>query len=195
MLHAHLIRLNEISEKFFRAFRPLHENYWFALRASILVVISFFKCEKCGNCCRYSPPVFREDEVIKISEYLGLAIENLPLEKYEFLSKTYYKANSPCPFLTDDNKCSIYEIRGRACRAFPHEWLMYSLVPCYCPAIPKALERAADFIANHTEDLKRAIAMMENELRLLASDSKFKEQMRSLEYSPLVKKLFEFLNS
>ncbi|MEZ5067203.1 MAG: YkgJ family cysteine cluster protein [Bacteroidia bacterium] len=27
---------------------------------------------------------------------------------------------SPCPFLLDDNHCSIYSIRPQACREYPH---------------------------------------------------------------------------
>ena len=27
---------------------------------------------------------------------------------------------SPCPFLLEDNRCRIYEIRPVACRAYPH---------------------------------------------------------------------------
>lgn len=26
----------------------------------------------------------------------------------------------PCPFLGEDNLCSIYDIRPKACREFPH---------------------------------------------------------------------------
>lgn len=193
MLSTNLYTLNEILRRFFEAFRPLHENYWFALRVSVLAVVRFFECEMCGNCCRYSPPTFSESEAIRIAEYLRLEVDKLPLEKYEFLSKTYYRAGRPCPFLAADNKCSIYEVRGAACISFPHEWLMYGLVPYYCPAVPKALERAVNFILKNVEGLKKAIALMEKELRSLASDSKFKDQMRSVGYSPLVKKLFEIL--
>ncbi len=27
---------------------------------------------------------------------------------------------SPCPFLGDDNYCSVYEARPKACREYPH---------------------------------------------------------------------------
>ena len=26
----------------------------------------------------------------------------------------------PCPFLDSDNRCSIYDVRPKACREFPH---------------------------------------------------------------------------
>ncbi|MPN61725.1 hypothetical protein SDC9_209467 [bioreactor metagenome] len=28
--------------------------------------------------------------------------------------------NLPCHFLSDDNTCTIYEVRPKACREFPH---------------------------------------------------------------------------
>ncbi len=182
-----------ILERFYKAFRPLHRNYWYALRISVLVAIRFFECEKCGNCCRYSPPVFREDEAKRIAQYLGKEVEELPLIRFEQFSKTYYRAKRPCPFLTDKNICSIYEVRGTMCRAFPYEWLMYGMAPAYCPAIPKALDKATNYILKHGDQIRNAIETLEEDLILLAKSSKFKETMRSQEYRPLVGRLFEIL--
>ena len=182
-----------VLEDFYAAFRPLHRSYWYALRISVLVAISFFKCEKCGNCCRYSPPVFREEEAKRIAKYLNRDLEELPLERFEQFSRVYYRAEKPCPFLTPENKCSIYEVRGTCCRAFPHEWLMYGMVPAYCPAVFKALKQAAKFIKEHTDALRYAIDVMQEDLVMLARDSRFKEEMRYKEYRPLVGRLFSIL--
>ncbi|MEL7427036.1 MAG: YkgJ family cysteine cluster protein, partial [Bacteroidota bacterium] len=32
----------------------------------------------------------------------------------------YVLNTAPCPFLGDDNYCSIYSVRPRACREYPH---------------------------------------------------------------------------
>ncbi|HGD2205146.1 TPA: YkgJ family cysteine cluster protein [Streptococcus agalactiae] len=46
------------------------------------------------------------------------AFEDLFLEVDEDGDKVF-KA-MPCPFLGDDNLCSIYDVRPKACREFPH---------------------------------------------------------------------------
>ncbi|MEQ8927857.1 MAG: YkgJ family cysteine cluster protein [Fulvivirga sp.] len=44
------------------------------------------------------------------------------MEKYLHLDddNDYVLNGSPCPFLTEDNFCSVYEIRPKACRDYPH---------------------------------------------------------------------------
>ncbi len=176
-------------------FREIHRNYWYALRICVLVVIYFFRCEKCGNCCRYSPPVFKEKEVIEIAKYLDKDISDLPLKPFIQYFKVFYRAEKPCPFLDHDNNCIIYPVRGTVCRAFPHEWLMYSMVPSYCPGVIKALKKATRFIMANKKILKEAVSIMEDDLVLLAKSSAYKERMRHLEYRPLVEKLFQFINN
>lgn len=181
--------------RFERLFRGLHKNYWYALRISVLVVIKFFECERCGRCCINSPPVFKEGEAHRIADFLGKRVEDLPLSPTTMFSKKFYRASKPCPFLSKDNKCTIYPVRGTQCRAFPHEWLMYSMLPVYCPGAISALEKANIFIANNRGKLIRAISVMEDELRELARNSTFKEEMRYKEYKPLVDKLFSIIEN
>lgn len=185
----------DIISQFERLFRGLHKNYWYALRISVLVVIKFFKCEQCGKCCINSPPVFKENEAHRIADFLGKNVEDLPLSPIILYFKRFYKASKPCPFLSEDNKCTIYSVRGTQCRAFPHEWLMYSMLPVYCGGIVKALKKANIFIADNKDKLIRAIDIMENELRDLARNSAFKEEMRYKEYKPLVDKLFSIIEN
>jgi Fe-S-cluster containining protein len=44
------------------------------------------------------------------------------LEKYLRVDEDgdYVLKSSPCPFLGDDNYCSVYDDRPRACREYPH---------------------------------------------------------------------------
>ncbi len=187
---------NDIVEEFSRVFRGLHRNFWYALRISVLIVISFFECEKCGRCCMYSPPVFRRDEAERIAGFLGKSVDELPLTMFVQFFDVYYRAPKPCPFLDKENKkCRVYEVRGASCRSFPHEWLMYAMIPTYCPAVFKAIKKATKFIKENKEKIQVAIEIMENDLKRLAGDSKFKDRMRYMEYGPLVKKLMQVLNS
>ena len=186
---------NKVMERFIKAFRGLHKNFWYALRVSVLIVINFFECEKCGKCCMYSPPIFRKDEAEKIADFLGKSVDELPLSMFIQFFNVYYRAPKPCPFLNSDNRCSVYEVRGASCRSFPHEWLMYAMVPVYCPAVFKAMEKATKFIRENEDKIRNAIVVMEDDLKRLAKDSKFKEEMRYKEYRPLVERLFGLLNS
>jgi len=187
-------RISVLAKEFEMVFRKIHENYWYALRTAVLVVIKFFECEKCGQCCINSPPIFTEDEARKIADFLKKRIEELPLIPVLHFSRILYKTKRPCPFLSKDRKCSIYPVRGIQCRSFPFEWLMYSFVPVYCPGLSKAISKANSFIKRNLKKLQKASKELETDLQRLASDSLFKEKMQYLEYKPLVNKLFRLLN-
>ena len=53
-------------------------------------------CTACANCCKTLGPDFKDEDGDKV-----------------------FKA-MPCPFLGGDNLCSIYDVRPKACREFPH---------------------------------------------------------------------------
>ncbi|HGH7827229.1 TPA: YkgJ family cysteine cluster protein [Streptococcus agalactiae] len=62
-----------------------------------------------------------EADISRISKHFRMklsAFEDLFLEVDEDGDKVF-KA-MPCPFLGDDNLCSIYDVRPKACREFPH---------------------------------------------------------------------------
>ena len=78
-------------------------------------------CLECANCCKSIPPILSSRDVKRISKHIGIS-------KSQFEEK-YLKTDedgdvvinaSPCPFLKDDNKCEIYEVRPTACRQYPH---------------------------------------------------------------------------
>ena len=186
---------SNVLKRFGVAFRRLHSNFWYSLRIAVLVVVKMFECEKCGRCCMYSPPIFKESEAVEIARFLGVEVEELPLTEFVQFSRRYYRAPKPCPFLGDDMKCRVYSVRGAGCRAFPHEWLMYAMVPEYCPSVFRAIEKATLFIEENNEALKKAVVFMQDDLDRLARESAFKEKMRYEEYDSLVRKLFRFLKS
>jgi Fe-S-cluster containining protein len=65
--------------------------------------------------------LFTDQDIRRISRHLRLK----PTE----FTETYLRMDEdgdhvlqqlPCPFLGDDNYCSIYEVRPKACREYPH---------------------------------------------------------------------------
>ncbi len=78
-------------------------------------------CLRCANCCKTTSPMFTDKDISTISK-------KLRLKEVDFV-KTYLRMDedgfmvlqsAPCTFLHDDNSCSIYEFRPKACREYPH---------------------------------------------------------------------------
>lgn len=70
------------------------------------------KCSKCGNCCSALLP-------LKSSEIAALRrlIKKRGIKPHE-QPKVVVAVDLTCPFLTDDNLCSIYDERPFICRVF-----------------------------------------------------------------------------
>ncbi|MEC5158470.1 YkgJ family cysteine cluster protein [Chryseobacterium sp. MP_3.2] len=78
-------------------------------------------CLQCANCCKTTGPLFTEKDIERISKHLRLKpaeFEQKYLQTDEDQDKVLQ--NLPCWFLNSDNTCSIYEVRPKACREFPH---------------------------------------------------------------------------
>jgi Fe-S-cluster containining protein len=93
-----------------KAFRIAHEE-----------AFERIDCLDCANCCKTTSPIFRDVDIERISRFLkikpGQFIEqNLHLDH----DGDYVLNESPCLFLGDDNKCSIYDLRPLACKEYPH---------------------------------------------------------------------------
>jgi Fe-S-cluster containining protein len=85
-----------------------------------------FRCTQCGNCCRnhgeYTHVNLTEPEITRIAARLGL-------ERADFLDRFCTKEPSfhwtlrmdapACPFLTAENRCSIYPVRPKQCATWP----------------------------------------------------------------------------
>lgn len=79
-------------------------------------------CLRCANCCKTMRPKVTEEDVDRIAPHLGLTAG-------EF-TRTYLETDPdepgmwmkslPCPFLGEDNRCKIYDVRPEDCRSFPH---------------------------------------------------------------------------
>lgn len=78
-------------------------------------------CTKCANCCKILGPLFTEADVSRIAKHFRMRLpvfEDMYLRVDEDNDKVF--KSMPCPFLGEDNLCSIYDIRPKACREFPH---------------------------------------------------------------------------
>jgi Fe-S-cluster containining protein len=79
-------------------------------------------CLTCANCCRTTSPIFRDVDIERISKHVGMRVAEFT-DKYLHLDeeRDWVLNSSPCAFLDlDDNKCSIYDFRPKACREYPH---------------------------------------------------------------------------
>ncbi len=78
-------------------------------------------CLECANCCKTTSPIFRDKDIDRIAQFLGVRPAQL-VEQYLHLDEDndYVLNQAPCPFLGSDNYCSIYEARPKACREYPH---------------------------------------------------------------------------
>lgn len=78
-------------------------------------------CTKCANCCKILGPLFTEADISHIAKHFRMRLpvfEDMYLRVDEDNDKVF--KSMPCPFLGEDNLCSIYDIRPKACREFPH---------------------------------------------------------------------------
>lgn len=78
-------------------------------------------CLGCANCCKTTGPLYVEKDIERISKHLRMKpadFEAKFLRVDEDQDKVLQKL--PCFFLNDDNTCSIYDVRPKACREYPH---------------------------------------------------------------------------
>lgn len=78
-------------------------------------------CLSCANCCKTTGPLYTEKDIERISKHLRLKpadFEAKFLRTDEDRDKVLQ--NLPCFFLNEDNTCSIYDVRPKACREYPH---------------------------------------------------------------------------
>jgi len=79
-------------------------------------------CLACGNCCKTSSPIFTEKDIQRISKHFKMKVVNFISQYLEIDGDDFYVLKTaPCTFLDlSDNTCSIYDVRPKACREYPH---------------------------------------------------------------------------
>lgn len=78
-------------------------------------------CLECANCCKNYSPRFKTPDIKRISKILKMK-EGDFIETYLRLDEEgdYVANKTPCPFLADNNYCTIYENRPGDCVRFPY---------------------------------------------------------------------------
>src|SRR5215469_396676 len=69
-------------------------------------------CLQCANCCKNFSPRFKTPDIKRISKHLKMRESDF-IETYLKVDEDgdFVVKSTPCPFLGDDNFCSIYEQR------------------------------------------------------------------------------------
>ena len=113
-------------------------------------VFALIDCLECANCCKSLGPRISEADVNRISIAMKMKPAQLVSDYLHQDEDGDLVFNSmPCPFLSSDNFCAIYDDRPRACRDYPHtdRRRIYQILPLTlknsftCPAVFEIIAR------------------------------------------------------
>ena len=129
---------NKSSREIDKQFHHAHET-----------IFACTNCLSCANCCKTTGPLFTNKDIERIATHLKMKQQQF-IEKYLKIDEDndYVLQKVPCAFLGEDNYCSIYEKRPKACREYPHtdrvkQHQLFSLTlknTTVCPAVYNILE-------------------------------------------------------
>jgi len=103
-----------------------------------------FDCLQCAGCCKGISPVLNSNDINRIAksrkEDPKEFEQNLTIRDKE--GDMGFK-KTPCCFLGELNKCSIYQLRPKACREYPHtdaynfesHWQLHLKNIAHCPGV------------------------------------------------------------
>lgn len=113
---------------------------------------SCIDCLKCANCCTTTGPLLTDTDIKRVSKHLRMKDAEF-VELYVRVDEDGDQVfkSMPCPFLSTDNYCSIYEYRPKACREYPHtdRVKQHQLLKLHlknaeiCPAVEQVLENVS----------------------------------------------------
>lgn len=114
-------------------------------------------CIECANCCKTTGPLFTDKDISRIARKLRMKDVDF-INTYLAIDEDgdYVLKELPCAFLGEDNFCSIYDFRPKACREFPHtdspkQSQLFDLLiknTYECPAALKIVEEMQAHYAN-----------------------------------------------
>jgi Fe-S-cluster containining protein len=78
-------------------------------------------CLECANCCKTTGPLFTNSDIERIAKFFRTK-PSVFIAQYLRIDEEndYVLKQVPCAFLGADNYCSIYNVRPKACKEFPH---------------------------------------------------------------------------
>ncbi len=93
-----------------RKIHPLHHK-----------AFNHINCLACAHCCKTTGPLFTRKDITTIAKHLKLAPAEF-IDRYLRLDEDndYVLQSLPCTFLGEDNYCTLYAVRPKACREYPH---------------------------------------------------------------------------
>ena len=113
-------------------------------------VFNTLDCFQCANCCKTVGPLFTSKDIMRISKKLKISSGQFT-ETYLKVDEDqdYVLKELPCAFLDDNNCCSIYSFRPKACYEYPHtlmknqkRLLKLHLLNCeLCPGVNEIFNR------------------------------------------------------
>jgi uncharacterized protein len=80
-----------------------------------------FSCLDCANCCSTIGPRLTAPDIERLARFMKMKTSAFH-EKYVITDEDgdFIFSDKPCPFLLQNNYCSVYEQRPKACREYPH---------------------------------------------------------------------------
>jgi len=104
------VRLDQTSEETDAIVRKTTDEIW-----------SQIDCTKCAHCCKTMQVAVDATDVKRLAARLGITPQKFSRRytKVDEYRERWF-AKSPCEFLGEDNCCTIYEDRPKACRDFPY---------------------------------------------------------------------------
>ena len=78
-------------------------------------------CLLCANCCISISPALYDKDIDRMAKALRMKPSKV-VEAYLLVDeeKDWVFSQTPCPFLGNENLCSIYDSRPLACKEYPH---------------------------------------------------------------------------
>lgn len=120
-------------------------------------IFTKINCLDCANCCKTLGPRISDKDIGKLSRHLKIKPSDFT-HSYLRLDEDgdYVFKTMPCPFLRQDNFCSIYDDRPSACKDYPHldrkriyQVLDLSLKNSFvCPVVLEVFERMRKEVFN-----------------------------------------------
>ncbi|MFT4738227.1 MAG: Fe-S-cluster containining protein [Cyclobacteriaceae bacterium] len=78
-------------------------------------------CLSCANCCKTTSPIFLMTDIKRLAKRLEMTVADF-ITTYLTMDEEddFVLTTAPCPFLDNQNKCTVYDDRPSACREYPH---------------------------------------------------------------------------
>lgn len=79
-------------------------------------------CTRCANCCKTLNVRFDDADIERIAGHLNMSTDEFIATYLEVDQErnVYTTRQTPCPFLGQDDRCTIYEVRPTVCQEYPY---------------------------------------------------------------------------